>query len=368
MKKLFFVAGEVSGDRLAAWYVRFLKRHGREFDIEAIGGDALKAENVRLYERLETLNVTGIVEVVRHIPKLLRLMRNLCDHIVHNAVDEVIVVDFPGFNLRLIQRLKQYAPNIKITYLSPPQLWCWGAWRLATLEKYCDKIVVLYPFEVAWYAERGVLVEWIGSPVQEMLQPYRQEQHKKTPTIAILPGSRPSEVTTLLPIFLRAARIILHKYPTVRFVIPQAPSISGSMIDELIKKHALDDVWASVDVINDGDNRYNQLARCCAALSKPGTVTLELALLEVPTVVGYKTSWLTYQIAKRLVTVAYMGLPNLLTGGGAGPECIQDDCTPEVLAAKLDEIYNAFSNGDGLYQKMIERTQRVAQELTKEER
>ncbi len=339
MKRIFIVAGEVSGDRLAAWYVNKMRKDNPDMVIQAVGGDCLAAAGAYLYERFEHLNIVGIAEIIRHLPRLLRFMDTLATHIISTKIDEVVVVDFPGFNLRLIKKLKQKNPHLTITYLSPPQLWCWGAWRIQKLKRFCDHVIVLYPFEVEWYRKRGLTVQWLGNPVYEAVVPYRSAH--KEPMIALIPGSRLSEVTRLLPLFLRVAAKLHEVYPELRFVIPLAQSIPVSTLEAIVRKHNLGIIWQCVTVVRDEQEKFKQLARCCAALSKPGTVTLELALLGVPTVVAFKISWMTYCIARLLVKVPFMSLPNLLLGKELFKEVIQWRCTPVLLAQYLNEVYTS---------------------------
>lgn len=361
MKKIFIVTGELSGDRLAAWYLARLKKQESNLEVQAIGGNFLQAEGAVLYKRFESLNLTGIVEIIAHLPEVLRIMRELVDYIAQNGFDEVLVVDFPGFNLRLIRLLKSAIKNIKITYLSPPQLWCWGAWRVKKLKKYCDRVIVLYPFEVEWYRKHDVTVEWLGTPVYELLAPYRMQSKSKEALIALVPGSRKTEIERLLPLFLRVAQVLKRKNPELRFVLPRAQSVSTSELEVLIKKHDLGTIWDSVTLVEGEAEKFAVLARCCAALSKPGTVTLELALLGVPTVVAYKTSWLTYFIARMLVKVSSMTLPNLLTGQTIFKECIQYSCDPETIAAEIDKLYHAFCQQGDEYQLIVDKLHKVAE-------
>jgi lipid-A-disaccharide synthase len=365
MKKIFIVTGELSGDRLAAWYVKKLKNNTTEkYFFQGVGGDFLAAEGVGLYKRFEELNVVGVVEILRYLPKIFGLLSSITAYIVDQHFDEVILVDFPGFNLRLLKRLKRRNPQIKITYLSPPQLWCWGAWRVKTLRRYCDSIIVLYPFEVAWYQRRGVTAYWLGSPVCDFLAPYRAQSMNKRPLIALLPGSRRSEIEGLLPLFLKAADLMWRQDCSVRFILPIARSVSKEYLNAVVIKHKLQDVWKYVMCVTDEHEKFTVLAQCCAALSKPGTVTLELALLRIPTVVAFKTSWLTYFLARPLVRVSSMSLPNLLTRSTIFKDIIQYNCTPQVLATELLEIYNAFLYDQKRYQKSAALLDNVASQLT----
>lgn len=366
MNKIFIVAGEVSGDRLAAWYVKRLRTHNADLSFEAVGGSSLQAEGVKLFEHLTALNVAGVVEIIRHLPSIMRFMRHLSDYIITNDFDTIIVVDFPGFNLRLIKQLKQRKPSLNIIYLSPPQLWCWGAWRVRTLKKYTDQIIVLYPFEVEWYRKRGLAVTWQGSPVYEMLEPYRKQSVEKKTRIALIPGSRNSEIITMLPLFLQSAALLLERHPELTFVIPVAPSMDRDVLKKIAQQHNLMSVWEKVMCVSDEREKFMSLAQCCCALSKPGTVTLELALLRVPTVIAFKVSWLTYMLARLLVRVKVMGLPNLLLDVTVAPEVIQFNCTPDVLAREVERLYSDFVTDAQAHHQRMNHLELLARKLSSE--
>jgi len=354
MKKIFIVTGELSGDHLAAWYVNRLKKQHQNIIIDAVGGDSLKAVGAQLHQRFETLNVVGIIEIIKHLPRILRSLKKLSDHILAGNYDEVVLVDFPGFNLRLAKKLKAKNKDLKITYLSPPQLWCWGAWRITSLKRYCDRLIVLYPFEVDWYRQRGVIAEWLGSPVCERLASLVSPlQSHKQKIIAILPGSRQSEIETLLPKFLAIAQKVKQKHPEVKFMLPVAQSILQSTLESVAHDSGLSDVWKSVEIITGDKQKYQKLEQCSLAISKPGTITLELALLGVPTVVIYKTSWLSYFLARLVVQVKYMSLPNLLLDKEVFKEFIQYDCDPETLARHVSSLYQDFCVGEKDYHRIL---------------
>ncbi len=353
MKKVFILAGELSGDRLAAWYVQ-RELLNQSCIIHGIGGDLLVAQGIVLYERLERLNVSGLIEIIPALRRLLGLLRSVSRYIIEHDFDEVIVVDFPGFNMRLIKRLKRLKPTITITYLSPPQLWCWGAWRLKALQRDCDRVLVIYPHEVAWYQARGLDATWVGCPVAEQLRDVAPAKGQPSTTIGLMPGSRVHEMRTLLPIFLQAAKLIKQRHPEVTFVMVLAPSIAPELIAAVVRRHGLESIYQSVRLV-----QSNEILHCCVALSKPGTITLELALLGIPTIVGFKTSWLTYVVGRLLVQVNSMSLPNLLLGTMLVREHIQSACTPEVLAQSVSDLYLSTHRADQQYVAFMHNVNRL---------
>jgi len=248
MKRLFLLAGELSGDQLGAWYLKKRLIDDTEtYHVEAIGGDCLQAAGAQLYERFEKLNVAGIVEIVRHIPRLFSFMNRVIEHLISQKIDEVVLIDFPGFNLRLARKLKQKNPAIKITYLSPPQLWCWGKWRIGSLKKYTDQVIVLYPFEVAWYRQNGMQVVWQGNPVYDRLVPYFSQPVNVTPTVAMLPGSRSKELEVLLPIMGEVVKSLRVQYPEIKFILPRPSSLSLAFVQQQLVHTGLRDIVQVID-------------------------------------------------------------------------------------------------------------------------
>lgn len=354
-KKVFIVTGELSGDKTAAWFVK--KESNSNVYYQSVGGDSLAACGVDLFQRFEKLNVVGIIEIVRHLPFILKFMRQLVDHIKSNGFDEVVLVDFPGFNLRLAKKLKSEIPGIKITYLAPPQLWCWGAWRVKKIKNYCDRVVVLYPFEVQWYAQRGVTAEWIGNPVYDEMSQYFDQDDEKENLIALIPGSRVSEIKRFMPFFADIVNLFLKHYPDVKFVMPVAESLSEDFLKAEMAKVGL--TPQKITILQSDKNKFKILKSCCLAITKPGTVTLELALLGVPAVVFFKISWLTYIIGRSLIRVRFMSLPNLLTGSNVYKECIQGDCNVRNIFQSANAIYQSFKNGGEEYKAFIDRLHEI---------
>lgn len=350
MKKIFIVTGELSGDITAAWYVKRLQpdlthdcvaTHDT-VQIHAVGGDNLSALGVTIFKRFEELNVVGIFEILKHLPKIFRILNELIEYIKANGFDEVILVDFPGFNLRLAKKLKTLDPKIKVTYLAPPQLWCWGAWRVNKLKKYCDDVIVLYPFEVDWYRQRGVAARWLGNPIYDSLSGYFESCEHKERLIALLPGSRTSELERFLPLFKDVVKKFTLHHPDIKFVFPLASSLSDDFIKKQLEKSGLNAYTNKLIFTRTEKEKLELLSKCCLAVTKPGTVSLELALLKVPAVMIFKISWLTYLLARPLVKVKYMSLPNLLLDFPLYKELVQSDCKLDLISREVEGLYLGF--------------------------
>jgi lipid-A-disaccharide synthase len=298
-------------------------------------------------------------------------MRDLIAHILTTGYDEVVVVDFPGFNLRLIRKLKQKNPDLRITYVSPPQMWVWGAWRVKKIRQYVDRVIVLYPFEVAWYAQRGVQAEWMGSPVVRALDAQCQKEglavplKKRSFQIALLPGSRRQEITQLMAVYAPVLKQLCKEHPGLTIAIVVAPTLSQERIAHALAPHQPETWGGAIRYVTEADEALRVRAESICALTKPGTNTLELALLGVPTVVVYKTSWLTYWLARMVVKVDSMTLPNLLLKEPVFPEFIQDQCTTEKVVAQLHEYLEQHKQSSTAYEAVVENVMRVRSELTR---
>jgi len=358
MKKIFIVAGEVSGDKVAAWYLEKLKKNNPQIQCHAVGGSCLQKTGAQLYDRIENLNVVGVVEVIKKLKFILRFLRGLSFYILDNSFNEVVLVDFPGFNLRLAKRLKKSNPNLKIIYLCPPQLWAWGQWRIKKLKKFCDKLIVLYPFEVEWYKKHEIEVEFLGNPSYSKIEFFLKNEYgdsnflfQRRNQIAIVPASRESEIEKLLPFFVDIAKRFKRAYPKVKIVLPLAESFDISVVEKKLKKLGIGRWGKDIEIITGEEEKLKALSKCYLAITKPGTITLELALLRVPSVVLYKASWLTYLLARSFVKIEYMSLPNLLLNKLIYPEFIQLRCKSEKIFKQANELYKDFIFKKDYYQK-----------------
>lgn len=363
MKKIFIVSGELSGDQAGAWYLQKLKE---SFDIDcfAVGGEYLKNAGAELYENIEKLNITGVVEVFGKLKFIFKFLNRLSTYIINNNFEQVVLVDFPGFNLMLAKRLKKLNPKINVVYLSPPQLWIWGSWRIKKLKKYCDKLVVLYPFEVEWYKKRGLeRVEFIGNPVCDKFKDYLDKDLTIKNQIVILPGSRRQELIKLMPTLVQIIKKIKLLYPNIKIVLPLAESLDLRFVEKLLIKYGLYNHGQDVHVIKNKDEKIKALKESCLAITKPGTVTLELALLNVPAIIFYKASWLTYFLAKLIVNVKYMGLPNLFLNKSVYKEFIQMDCNADLIFDEVKFLYEGFLKHTDFYKNIKNDLETIRKEM-----
>ncbi|MBA4156392.1 MAG: lipid-A-disaccharide synthase [Gemmatimonadetes bacterium] len=344
---IFLSAGEPSGDLHAAPLARALRARFPDARLLGLGGWRMAAEGTELLADVSELAVMGFAEVIHRLPYFLRLRRRVFSALQRERVDLVIPVDYPGFNLRLARRATQL--SIPVLYYIAPQVWAWHASRARSLARDTRAVAVILPFEQEFLRRAGATAQFVGHPLLDVPAPtaaleewaarWRLDPHR--PVLALFPGSRAQEIRRHLPLFSDAAARIIAAVPDVQPVIAAAPDT-----DPVIYS---DRRWPLVD------SGCGLLHHATAALVKSGTTTLELALAGTPMVVAYRTSVLTYQIARRVVRVPHIALANLVAGRRLAPELVQDAATPETLAAAVLPLLNHRSEErramvDGLLQ------------------
>lgn len=314
-------AGEASGDAHAAELITELRRRFPALHCFGCGGERMAGAGCELLVQDRELAVMGLVEVVRHLPRLRRLLGKLKAALHERRPQGIILVDFPDFNLRLAATA--HALGIPVVYFISPQLWAWRSGRVKQIQRYVKRMICIFPFEQDFYARRGVQVASVGHPLVERVARWRAE-HETSPdsrTIAVLPGSRQREVEIHLPVLAEAMRRLQATYGC-KFVLPVAPHVS------------LDSLRASVPdgaQLLPGDQMYAALAQARLALVASGTATVETALFGVPMVVFYRLAPLSYQLGRRLVHTDHVAMVNLIAGRGLVPEIIQGEFTSSAV-------------------------------------
>lgn len=336
-KHFVIIAGEASGDMHAAYLVYEIKKINPNITFSGLGGPQMKKSGVLLYEDLTKLAVVGFLEVIKHIKEIKRLFRLILKKVKESKVDAVILVDYPGFNLRLARELKKM--GIKVIYYISPQVWAWKENRVKLIKKCTDKMLVLFQFEKKFYARHEIDVTFVGHPLIDTVNMTNSKEtflssigllQDKT-TIGILPGSRQKEIEHLLPIMLDAAQFIYKKNQNMQFLILKAPTLSNDTLNKYFK-------GINIPIKLVETERYDALNACDVCMVASGTATLETAILQKPMVVIYKTSFLTWILAKLFVKIPYIGLVNVVAGKKIVPECLQFDATPKKIAQEIRDI------------------------------
>jgi lipid-A-disaccharide synthase len=280
------------------------------------------------------ISVMGVVEVIRQAPSIYAGYRRLRDHLAAEHPDVVVLVDFPDFNLLLARAARKL--GIRVFYYISPQVWAWRSGRVRTIRRIVDRMAVIFPFEVDFYARRGMTVHFVGHPLVDALldAPEREESRAKYgaddapgPLVGLLPGSRHGEIRRILPPFLDAAERLSRSVPGIRFLLPVAPTLDRSLIETALAGRGL-----PVSVA-EGDT-YGVIRACDLLLTASGTVTLEAALLGTPMIIAYRMSRIEGVLARSLVRVSHIGLPNLVAGRGIVPELVLEEATGDRLAAE----------------------------------
>ena len=329
-RRFLIVAGEASGDLHAARLVEALQRLG-PCRLQGVAGPALRAAGVEPLVAMEQLAVLGFAEVPARLPALLRARSRLLKALETFAPDAVVLVDYPGFNLRLGPELKRR--GARVFYYIAPQVWAWHPERARAMARWVDHLAVVFPFEEPLFRDAGVKTTFVGHPLMDELVPEVDEARFRAElglapgqrVLGLLPGSRPQELERHLGVLVAATRRLAAERPDLIGVLPLAPGLEAAALGRRD--------LAQVRVVRGRVRATQAYADACAVAS--GTATLETALFGTPLVVLYRTGRLNYAIARRLVRLSHVGLPNIVAGGEVAPELLQRDLTPEALAAAL---------------------------------
>ena len=327
--KYYIIAGEASGDLHGSNLIKEIKKLDGDAMIHCWGGDLMKEAGGHLIKHYKDLAFMGFLEVVQNLSTILNNIKFCKKDIAAFQPNILVLIDYPGFNLRIAQWAK--AQGFRTVYYISPQVWAWKESRVKLIKKVVDKMLVILPFEKEFYQTKwNYKVEYIGHPlvqvINEFIENYKPKTNLQKPVVALLPGSRKQEVAIKLPLMLKAA----SSFPQYQFVVAKAISLDDNFYDELLKNHP------NAAVVK--NETYSLLMQSTAALVTSGTATLETALFNVPQVVCYKGSAISYQIAKRLIRIKYISLVNLIMDREVIKELIQDNLTVENLIRELDII------------------------------
>lgn len=340
-KKLFFFAGESSGDLHGAKIAAALRTLSPRLELTGFGGAQMKAAGVRVLEDPTQIAVIGVVEVLKNLSKFRALFRRAVQTLDDEKPDMVVLIDYPGFNLRFAREVKQR--GIRLVYYISPQLWAWNPGRISAIKNLVNRMLVVFPFEQALYEKAGVPVTFVGHPLLEIARPkiQRMEALEKLgfedslPVIGLLPGSRAGEIQRILPVMLKAGEQLKEKLPSsARFLLIKAPHLPWEIYQPLLAASSL-----MPKVVERWD--YDCIYACDLVMVTSGTATLECALLERPMVIVYKTSWGTYALSRLLIRIPYIGLVNVVLGKKTVPELIQKNASPRKIADTLLALWDS---------------------------
>ena len=359
-KKIVIIAGEESGDLHAATFVRQLLASNPNLQLSGIGGRHMENAGVHLISDLARFGVTGLTEVLRHVRVIHRAFKDIKAHLIANKPDLLILVDYPGFNLRLAKFAKKTL-GIRIIYYISPQIWAWKAGRINTIRDCIDQMAVILPFEKKIYEDAGVPVAFVGHPLADKILPCNNKDAarerlglpKDKRLIALLPGSRLHEIEQHMPVLQKSAQLLCRQFNDLHFVIPVAGTINPALISSYFKDASIPYTLIPGQVID-------TVACSDCAVVASGTASLECALLEKPMCIIYKASMLTYMATFKFIKVKYLGLCNLLQNEMIVPELLQYDCNP----VELTRIVIDLLTDDAVSQRMQTRLQQLKLSLS----
>ncbi len=335
MKKFLIIAGEPSGDLHGGALIRSLKKINPDLSFVGIGGDQMIAEGLEEIIHLKNISFLGFVEVIKHIPLIKRLEKKLLSVVEKENIDNIILIDYPGFNLRIAKKLK--ALNKKIFYYISPQIWAWKQKRVHKIKKFVDKMLVLFPFEKKFYSDFNVNVEYVGHPLidrinefdfcskKELFNKFNLELNKEI--LLLLPGSRIQEVRKIFPEIIKAASKLAKDF-NLQIVVACSNNINENEFSEFQKKFKF-------KIIK--NYTYNLFKHSKFGIIKSGTSTLEAALIGIPFVLVYATNYLTYLLGKQLIKIKNIGLVNIVA---------EEQIIDELIQKNINDknIYNTISN------------------------
>lgn len=329
--KLYVIAGESSGDMHTANLLAELNLLNPIIETRGMGGNLMQKQGVHLIQHYNGLNVVGLAEVIKKLPTLLKVIRKIKQDIIAWKPDAILLTDYPAFNLRIAKFCKKI--NLPVYYYISPQIWAWKENRICDIRKYVNHMAVILPFEPAFYKKHGIEVTFVGHPLIDIVNRFRNQENTKLtfskPILAILPGSRRHEVKAMLPTMLQAAN---HFKDEFDIVIGGAPSLPTSFYTPFLINHPHVH-WVQ-------NQTYALLNSAYAAIVTSGTATLETALFNVPQLVCYKGNRLSYEVARRLIKIKYISLVNLILDKPCVDELIQNQMNEQQIQQSLQGILN----------------------------
>ena len=355
--KLLIITGEVSGDLIGASLIRELKSLQPELIITGIGGDRMKSSGMNLIYHSDQMAILGFVEVIKHLPFIRQVRKKIIETVIQENIRCVVLIDYPGFNLNIAKKLKER--GIKIIYYVSPQIWAWAKGRVKKVQRFVDKMLVVFPFEVEFYKNEKVNVEYVGHPLVERISQYKflskedffakynLDEEKKT--LLVMPGSREQEVKQIFPETIKATDMLAKKFD-LQVVVAKSKNIDTKIFRDL----SVSEKFTLIE-----DHNYELMKYSYFGIIKSGTSTLEAGYFSLPMVVVYKTSSLTYLIGKQLIKLDKIGMVNILLDKMVVPELIQNEANSENIINTTSKIIS----DEKIYQSIKHKLEFVKEKL-----
>ena len=353
-RKIYIVAGEVSGDNHGSGLIRAIRSHDKSAQFSGVGGPSMEKISKSIRNWTDDSAVVGFWEVIKKYRFFKEVFDQVLDEIESIVPDTVVLVDYPGFNLRLAEAIKKRGIQTKIVYYISPQVWAWKRGRVTRMAKVIDLMLCLFPFEVSFYERSGLEAQFVGHPLSEALEKFRSDSKRDNELIALLPGSRDREVEKIFPLLLGAASEIKKIMPKMRFAASAANRACEEKMKDMVQSSG---VPCKVSV---GKSHELMSVSCCGAVAS-GTATLEAAFLGLPYCLVYKVSAFTYYLAKGLIAVNFLGMANILAGRELVRELIQYDASPEKIASEILRLIGSKEERELLSRELKEITEPLAE-------
>ena len=350
MTEIMILAGEASGEMYGARLAQALRQKKPAIKLCGMGGSAMAEAGVEILVDTSEMAVMGLVEIFAHLQTIRAAKKILVTRLKQHLPALLILIDYAEFNLLLAKQAKKL--GIPVLFYISPKVWVWRTGRVKKIKRLVDAMAVILPFEQQFYQQWGMTVHYVGHPLVEMVQSRltpahffaQHNLHPQGRVIGILPGSRRKEIATMLPVFLEAAAQLGQHHKNLTFLLPLASTLTMADLEE----NGLHDFGLKITVIS-SEQRYELMAACDLVMAASGTVTLELALLQIPMIVSYRLAPLTYHLGHRLIKVKYASLVNLIANQEIVPELLQYDATPGKISTALERLWP----GGKPHQKML---------------
>ncbi len=349
---IFILAGEPSGDEYGAQLMQNITEKKQNVNFIGIGGRLMEAQGLKSMVPLHKMSVMGFFEIIKTLPFFIKLEKNILKLITEKKPDKIILIDYPGLNLRLAPKIKSRIKT-QIFYYISPQIWAWKEKRIQIIKKYIDKMIVIFEFEKKWYQKRGVDVEYVGHPfldiwnkgdTENLIQKYKID--KKQPILTLFPGSRKQELKKHLQLFVDVALKLKENIPNLQILLGLHPEIQLT--------HQID---RQIIIVNDEPLKALEVAT--VAIVTSGTATLQAAILNTPTVVVYKMNALSWFLTQRMVKVKYASMANIIAEEAVFPECLQSEATIKNLYQAVYKIFDNSNYKENLIQKIKTINQKI---------
>jgi lipid-A-disaccharide synthase len=356
-KSIAIVAGEASGDLHASHVIRALRARHPDISIWAVGGHAMREAGAHIIVDANELAVVGITEVFGKVPRLLKAVSQIKRLLQNRRPDLIILIDFPDFNLYLAGAAKKL--GIPVLYYISPQIWAWRSSRVKKIKKRVDHMAVILPFEAAFYTQNQVPVTFVGHPLMDTfsaaLTDTSPPPNDALPVIGLLPGSRHSEVSRLLPVMLQAARRLNSQNPSMRFLVSSAASLPKSLVESIAAAYRV----PNLEIVRQSLDHL--FPKCLLVVTASGTASLQAAIWGVPMIVTYIVSPLSYALGRLLIHVPHIGLANLIAQKRIVPELVQNQMTAEAVAAEVTRLLKDTNTRETMRRELSVVRQRLGQ-------